>query len=46
MKENIQIAQLSNGIRVVSQKKDSDAAAFVLMAGCGSRHEADEVVGV
>lgn len=46
MQEDIRIATLSNGIRVVTQKRDSEAAAFVFMIGCGGRNEPDELVGL
>lgn len=46
MKQDIAVFLLSNGIRVVSHRRDTEAAAFVFMVGSGSRYEPDAVVGV
>ncbi len=44
---DIQTGMLSNGIRIVTQKRfGSEAVAFHIYFGCGGRHEPDEVVGV
>jgi predicted Zn-dependent peptidase len=39
-------ATLSNGIRLVTEARETEAVAFHIYFGCGGRHEPDEVVGV
>jgi len=46
MKENIVVSCLSNGIRVITQERETEAVAFCFFVGCGSRNEKDEIVGV
>lgn len=46
MKEKTRISTLSNGIRVVTQKRKTGKVAFIFMVGCGSICEPDRVVGV
>jgi len=43
---DIQTDMLSNGIRIVTQKRSgSEAVAFHIYFGCGGRHEPDGGVG-
>jgi predicted Zn-dependent peptidase len=37
---------LSNGMRIVTEARETEAVAFHIYFGCGGRHEPDEVVGV
>ncbi len=46
MKEKIKVSTLPNGIRVVTQERDSGKVAFVFMVGCGARYDPEKVVGV
>ena len=39
-------ATLSNGIRLVTEARETEAVALHIYFGCGGRHEPDEVVGV
>lgn len=46
MEQGIRTSLVSNGIRVVTQKRNTGKVAFIFAAGCGLRFDPDDKVGL